>query len=148
MSEGAPAILKNRRPDLEPTANLARCRPVSGSTPEPGRYAEAAVDGSAATAWVPEAREGSLRVDLARPATLRRVGITWTEPRPASHRVETSLDGRHWQRVTVAPDSGDLAQNVVARHVRVTVRGTSGGSGGSGGSGVEDRPGIGELRVE
>ncbi|MDQ8702865.1 discoidin domain-containing protein [Streptomyces sp. LHD-70] len=142
VSQGAPAILKTRRPDLEPTANLARCRPVSGNTPEPGRYAEAAVDGSTATAWVPEAREDSLRVGLARPATLRRVDITWTEPRPASHRVETSLDGRHWQRVTVDPDSGELAQSVVARHVRVSVRGTSEGAGS------EDRPGIGELRVE
>ncbi|MFM9370784.1 discoidin domain-containing protein [Streptomyces sp. Da 82-17] len=139
VSRGAPAVLETRRPDLEPTPNRARCRPVEASTPEPGRYAEAAVDGSTATAWVPEAREGSLRVALNGVTAVRRVGLTWTKPRPESYRVETSLDGLRWREVTVDPESGELTESVLARHVRVTVRGAAGD---------EQRPGIGELRVE
>lgn len=139
VSEGAPAVLETRRPDLAPTDDLARCRPVEGSTPEPGRYAEAAVDNSAATAWVPEARQGSLRVDLARAGTVHRVAPKWSGPRPEAYRVETSLDGRIWRRVGTDADSGELHEPTLARHVRVTVRGTAD---------PEKRSGISELRVE
>ncbi|MER8158075.1 glycosyl hydrolase family 65 protein [Streptomyces sp. NPDC094472] len=50
VSRGAPAVLKTRRPDLEPTDNVARCGKATTSTEEPGMYAGAAVDGDAATA--------------------------------------------------------------------------------------------------
>lgn len=94
VRKGAPVVLKTRRPDLKPTGNLARCHPVTAGTPEPGRYAEAAVDGSAATAWVPAARQGSLRVDLSRASVVRSIAPEWSGPRPDAYRVETSLDGR------------------------------------------------------
>ncbi|MGW0732262.1 discoidin domain-containing protein [Streptomyces sp. NPDC002851] len=139
VSKGAPALLKTRRPDREPTANLARCRTVQGSTPEPGRYAEAAVDGSEATAWVPAARQGSLRVDLGHATPVRRIVSTWAEPRPDTYRLETSVDGRNWQPVEAYENSGALAEKTLARYVRVTVRGAEGS---------EKRPGISELRVE
>ncbi|WP_084510192.1 glycosyl hydrolase family 65 protein, partial [Nocardia lijiangensis] len=63
---GAPVTVETRRPDRAPTGNLARCRPVTGSSTEPGRYPDAAVDGSTATGWSPDGAHGSLTVDLGR----------------------------------------------------------------------------------
>ncbi|NGO80318.1 haloacid dehalogenase [Streptomyces sp. YC504] len=85
-----PAVLKTRRPDLAPGGSLARCRPASASSEEPGLYAAAAVDGSAATAWKPERAGASLSVDLGRVRPVKSVSAG------GSHRVETSVDGERW----------------------------------------------------
>ncbi len=53
-STGASVRVPTRRPDLAPTDDAARCKPAQASTEEPGMYAEAAVDGSAATIWAPD----------------------------------------------------------------------------------------------
>ncbi|WP_275560430.1 glycosyl hydrolase family 65 protein [Streptomyces sp. 5-6(2022)] len=127
VSRGAPAVLKTRRPDLEPTDNVARCGEATASTEEPGMYAGAAVDGNAATAWVPDAAEGTLTADLGRAVRLAKVSPEWTRTHPASHEVRTSLDGRHWREGTTGP----------ARFVRVTVRSAD----------DKKRAGIEELRV-
>ncbi|WP_211125480.1 glycosyl hydrolase family 65 protein [Streptomyces yatensis] len=127
VSRGAPAVLKTRRPDLEPTDNVARCGKATASTEEPGMYAGAAVDGNAATAWVPDAAQGTLTADLGRAVRLAKVSPEWTRTRPASHEVRTSLDGRHWREGTTGP----------ARYVRVTVRSAD----------DKKRAGIEELRV-
>lgn len=112
VSEGAPAVLKTRRPDLTPTTNLARCQEATASSQEPGMEPGAALDGSAATAWVPNAARGTLTADLGRTVRIGEVTPRWTTIRPASHRVETSLDGRHWRDGATGP----------ARYVRVTLR--------------------------
>ncbi|MFH0519684.1 glycosyl hydrolase family 65 protein [Streptomyces sp. M41] len=104
--------LKTRRPDLVPTPDLARCRPVTATSAEPGSYAEAAVDGSAATVWSPSAERASLTVDLGRAVSVGTVRPTWVK-RPESYAVEVSVDGRTWRRA-----DGDGA-----RFVRVRVRG-------------------------
>ncbi|MGW6207633.1 discoidin domain-containing protein [Streptomyces sp. NPDC055089] len=105
--------LPTRRPDLTPTTDAARCRPATATSETPGLYAAAAVDGSAATAWSPDAQEGSLTVDLGRAAPVTRIAPAWTDVPPASHRLETSADGRTWH---------PYRAGAVARDVRVTVR--------------------------
>ncbi|MEU7736383.1 glycosyl hydrolase family 65 protein [Streptomyces griseus] len=118
-----------RRPDLTPTADAARCRPVTAASEAPGLYAEAAVDGAPATSWSPDGAVGSLTVDLgAKPLRLVSVTPEWSDTAPASHTVETSLDGRFW-RPYLAGDS--------ARKVRVTVRSED----------PEKPAGLAELRV-
>ncbi|MBA4866360.1 glycoside hydrolase family 65 protein [Streptomyces sp. PSKA54] len=114
VSEGFPARLKTRRPDLEPTANTARCRPATATSEEPGLYAAAAVDGNAATYWRPEDPDASLTVELARTAPLSEVRVTGTR----AYTTRTSMDGAHWR----APEPG-----VAARYVRVTLTGTKPG---------------------
>lgn len=112
VSQGAPAHLKTRRPDLEPTDNLARCRSAQASSEQPGQYADAALDGSTATAWVPDTTRATLTADLGKPARYSRITPHWTDVKPVKNTVRTSLDGRHWK--TADPDGG------TARYVRVT----------------------------
>lgn len=138
VSENAPAVLETRRPDLAPTGNLARCRTASAGSEEPGMYAGAAADGSGATSWTPGRRQDSLRVDLGGPARIERIAPEWTKPRPGSRRLQTSVDGKHWRTVEAESGSGELRRPVLARHVRVTVRGAEAG----------DHPGIAELVVD
>ncbi|MFJ4706909.1 glycosyl hydrolase family 65 protein [Streptomyces anulatus] len=122
--------LPTRRPDLSPTADAARCRPVAATSEAPGLYAEAAVDGAGATSWSPDGAEGSLTVDLGpRPLRITAVTPRWSDVPPASHTLETSLDGRFW-RPFLAGDT--------ARKVRVTVRSQD----------PEKPVGLAELRVE
>ncbi|MEU2718797.1 discoidin domain-containing protein [Streptomyces sp. NPDC007205] len=111
LAKDAPVSLKTRRPDLAPISNLARCRPVTATSQEPGLYAEAAVDGDAATAWRPERAGGSLTVDLGRSVRISRIQVTGT----AEYRLETSADGGHW-----VPYEG---KPVTGRQVRITVTG-------------------------
>ncbi|MGW7751565.1 hypothetical protein ACWGK6_08370 [Streptomyces violaceusniger] len=80
-----------------------------------------------ATAWVPDAAQGTLTADLGRAVRLAKVSPEWTRTRPASHEVRTSLDGRHWHEGTTGP----------ARYVRVTLRSAD----------DKKRAGIEELRV-
>nr|WSW67031.1 discoidin domain-containing protein [Streptomyces sp. NBC_00995] len=105
--------LPTRRPDLAPTTDAARCRPATATSETPGLYAAAAVDGSAATAWSPGGRTGALTVDLGRTAPVTAITPEWTDVPPASHRLETSADGRNWQ---------PYRTGAVAREVRITVR--------------------------
>ncbi|WP_033286444.1 discoidin domain-containing protein [Streptomyces sp. NRRL F-525] len=108
--------LKTRRPDLTPTTDLARCRPATATSSTSGLYPEAAVDGSPATAWSPDADRATLTVDLGRAVRVGTVRPTWAK-QPGSYRVEVSADRRTWHTPDGTP----------ARYVRVTVR--SGGKG-------------------
>jgi hypothetical protein len=84
-------------------------------------YAEAAVDGSAATIWAPEptAAIASLTVDLGRATTVTRITPQWNEVLPTSSQVLTSLDGTTWTPAPVAGADGSLSAPVSARYVRV-----------------------------
>ncbi|MFE8007420.1 discoidin domain-containing protein [Streptomyces sp. NPDC057418] len=104
--------LPTRRPDLTPTSDAARCRPATATSETPGLYAAAAVDGSPSTAWSPDGATGSLTVDLRGAHRLASLTPRWTDVAPASHALETSLDGRTWRPFR----AGDAA-----RKVRVTV---------------------------
>ncbi|MBC9711037.1 haloacid dehalogenase [Streptomyces sp. TRM66268-LWL] len=92
VTAGKPAALKTRRPDLAPGGSLARCRPVSATSEEPGLYAAAAVDGSTATVWRPERAGAALSVDLGQMRPVKSVSAG------GSYRVETSVDGKRWGR--------------------------------------------------
>ncbi|MFE0171408.1 discoidin domain-containing protein [Streptomyces sp. NPDC059002] len=111
VTADSPAVLRTRRPDLTPTTDAARCRPVTATSEDPGLYAAAAVDGNPATTWSPTARTASLTVDLGRPARIGAITPKWAV-RPASQRVETSADGHTWHTPDATP----------ARQVRITVR--------------------------
>ncbi|MEC4020311.1 discoidin domain-containing protein [Streptomyces sp. H27-D2] len=115
VSADAPAVLKTRRPDLEPTANLARCRTAKASSEQPGLYASAALDGNTATPWTPEGRDGTLTADLGRASRISGVTPRWTDTKPASYTLRTSVDGKHWRDVKALDGSR------LARFVRVTV---------------------------
>ncbi|MER5252282.1 discoidin domain-containing protein [Streptomyces sp. NPDC002855] len=111
VSQGAPAHLKTRRPDLEPTDNLARCHAAKATSEQPGQYANAALDGSTATAWVPDTARATLTADLGEVSRISKITPHWTDVKPAKHTVQTSRDGQHWN--TASPDGGS------ARYVRV-----------------------------
>src|SRR3954469_5817376 len=129
------ATIPTRRPDLTPTDDLARCRPTAASSEEPGMYAEAAVDGSAATFWAPTASSADLTVDLGTVTRVSSVTTTWTDTPPASSRILTSTDGTTWTPARVG-SNGKLNGPVDARYVRVEV--TSAGT---------THPGLRELDV-
>lgn len=63
---------------------------MSASSEEPGLYAAAAVDGSAATVWKPERAGAWLKVDLGRVRAVKSVSAG------GSYRVESSVDGKRW----------------------------------------------------
>jgi trehalose/maltose hydrolase-like predicted phosphorylase len=121
VGAGAPFTVTTRRPDRTPTDDAARCEPAQASSEEPGMYAEAAVDGSAATIWAPDpaTTTANLTVDLGRATTITRITPDWTDVRPSSYQVLVSLDGTNWTAAPAADADGNLAQPVDARYVRV-----------------------------
>ncbi|MFD6157738.1 discoidin domain-containing protein [Nocardia sp. NPDC060256] len=121
VSRDHPLSVKTRRPDLAPTDNLARCKSVSASSAEPGRYAEAAVDGSIATGWAPDADRGTLTVDLGTETPVGRILPHWSDPAPTAPTVSVSPDNKAWTAVTVDPATGTLASPISARYVRLDI---------------------------
>ncbi|MGW1377113.1 discoidin domain-containing protein [Streptomyces sp. NPDC002446] len=138
VSRGLPAVLKTRRPDLAATTNAARCTPATATSEEPGMYAPGAVDGNAATAWVPDAATGTLTVDLGRTTRVGQITPHWTRTRPKSFNVQVSTDGKHWSGT-------GYAGRTPARYVRVTVTGER--TPAAGGK-PAPHPGISELTVQ
>ncbi|MEW1723965.1 discoidin domain-containing protein [Streptomyces sp. NPDC093109] len=129
LATATPVTLPTRRPDLTETDDAARCRPATATSEQPGLYAEAAVDGAPATAWIPADPEAALTVTLARRTAITSITPHWTDgAAPASYTVETSVDGTHWS---------PLEPGAEASTVRVTVRTRPG----------DRRPGITELSV-
>jgi hypothetical protein len=129
------ATIPTRRPDLAPTDDLARCRPATASSEEPGEYAEAAVDGSVATVWSPAASPASLTVDLGQVTRISSVVTTWGDVTPATSRILTSTDGTTWTERR-AGSAGKLQPPADGRYVRIEV--TSSGTA---------HPGLRELVV-
>ncbi|MGW0787025.1 glycosyl hydrolase family 65 protein [Streptomyces sp. NPDC002911] len=107
--------LPTRRPDLTPTSDAARCRPATATSEAPGLYAEAAVDGSPSTSWSPDGATGTLTVALREATRIASLTPRWTDIAPASHTLETSLDGRIWR---------PYEPGATARQIRLTVRST------------------------
>ncbi|MFE9575153.1 discoidin domain-containing protein [Nocardia sp. NPDC006044] len=137
VSRDHPLIVQTRRPDRSSTDNLARCKLVTSSSDESGRYAAAAVDGSGATAWTPTNNEGSLTVDLGGPTEVARIHPSWSGALPTEWAIKTSADNRTWTTVSVDPATGALPSAVVARFVRLVIVATEANS----------HPGISELEV-
>lgn len=122
LSIGSPLTVPTGRPDLTPTQNVARCKPVTATSNEPGRYAAASVDGDVATAWAPDSDGGSITVDLETPTPISRIIERWSDPAQAIPNTQISLDDQTW--IPVVPDAatGELANHPVARYVRVDLR--------------------------
>jgi hypothetical protein len=79
-----------------------------------------AVDGGEATIWAPTDTTASLTDDLGSRRRVSAIAVHWTDARPGSSRIETSLDGTTW--TSVAPGAaGDLHNTIAARYVRVTL---------------------------
>jgi hypothetical protein len=125
LGSGGSLTVPTRRPDLSPTDNLARCRSATATSEEAGMYAEAAVDGSEATIWAPDAATGSETVDLGSRVKVKTIAVHWTDTLPASSSIATSTDGSTWSTATT-DSSGKLRNPVTARYVRVTLTPPSG----------------------
>jgi len=103
VGQGQSITIPTRRPDLQPTTDLARCQQVTASSFVPGDNPVAAVDGSTATAWVATGPQATLTVQLAQPANLKSATITRGSSGPFAYSLETSTDGINWQVVGTAP---------------------------------------------
>lgn len=115
-----PLTLPTRRPDRAPTDNLARCTSVTASAEEPGRYADAAVDGSVGTGWSPGAGPADLTVDLGAETSIGRVLPRWSGPVPTS-TVAASPDNHTWTTVPLDPATGAPTRPVTTRYLRLTL---------------------------
>ncbi|MEU0507470.1 discoidin domain-containing protein [Nocardia sp. NPDC005998] len=131
------ATFPTRRPDLTPTADLARCKPVMTTSDEPGKYAAAAVDGSTATGWAPDGPQGALTVDLGKDTRIDRIVPHWTEPARTATTFTVSADEHAWTPVTVDPTTGTLPSPISARYVRLELTATD----------PATHPGIRELEI-
>jgi trehalose/maltose hydrolase-like predicted phosphorylase len=135
VEPGETVTIPTRRSDLQPTDNLARCKPVTASSSQPGSPAVAAVDGIPATAWVAADAKAMLIVDLEKPTEIASVRVVRGSREPSPYSVEISIDGTHWKSVAnapaTAPGSGagtdELAfAPVEAREVRLVFAGATG----------------------
>ena len=145
LATGATRTLPTRRPDLTPTGDLARCRPVTAS-PATAEPAESAVDGSVSTQWIGPDPSASVQVDLGTVVPLGQVEVTrndvTTFPAPpggdqgvtkptvsAGERVEASVDGTTWRVVgtVTSPTLHDAlaGDGQPARYVRLVALGAT-----------------------
>ncbi|MFD7667069.1 discoidin domain-containing protein [Streptomyces sp. NPDC059788] len=134
VSRSVPLTLKTRRPDLAETDNAARCGTARATSEEPGMYAGAAVDGNAATSWVPDGPDGSVTVDLGKPSRIGQIAPHWKGGEPTSYLAQVSMDGKHWYGT-------GYDGRTTARYVRLTVHGADAAKDGR-------RPGLAELTVQ
>lgn len=103
VETGAPLLIPTRRPDLQATEDMVRCRPITATSSLPGSPAVAAVDGSPATAWTAAERQATLTINLAAPATLGTIKVLRGNRDPFPYVVEASPDGVEWKTIATAP---------------------------------------------
>ena len=118
VMRAAPLTIGTRRPDLAPTSNVARCRDTHSDSEEPGRYAEAAVDGNDATSWLLDGPAGTMTADLGDVRRISAFDLELAEPRPSSVRLLTSVDGKRFE-----PAPARIPGGRPARFVRVELTG-------------------------
>ena len=150
---GGSLTIPTRRPDRDPTADLARCQPATASSSQLGADPLAAVDGSPATGWHPQQIAASLTVPLAHKATISSATVLWGRewpPQPApnvhpppgpvkllratSYDLVVSVNGHDWTvaasvsgRTTGTRDVLTFAP-VRARYVGLRISGASNGT--------------------
>jgi hypothetical protein len=105
VAPGGSIIMPTRRPDLQPTADLARCQSVTASSFVPGDEPVAAVDGSTATPWAATGPQATLTVKLAQASKIRSITVTRAATSAFSYKVETSSDGSSWKVIASSPSS-------------------------------------------
>ncbi|HEV7647287.1 MAG TPA: ThuA domain-containing protein [Actinophytocola sp.] len=130
------AVAADCRPATGGGTELARGRPVTVSSVEPGTpHAGAnAVDGNTGTRWSSAFADPQwITVDLGASHAISRVRLTWETAYGRAYEIQTSGDGASWQRAygTTTGDGGtdDVAVSANGRYVRVygTQRGTQWG---------------------
>jgi hypothetical protein len=128
IGSGSSLSIPTRRPDLTPTTNVARCKSATATSEESGMYAEAAVDGSKATIWAPDATAGggSLTVDLGARTKLSGAAVEWTDTLPTASSIQTSPDGSTWTAAPPTDQDGQFRKPVQARYLRVNMTIASG----------------------
>ncbi len=129
-AQGHPVTIPTRRPDLQPTTDLARCQPATASSWVPGNEPVAAVDGSPATPWVPTSPQATLTVHLAKTSTINTVTVTRSTG-SYGYTVETSTDGTTWHTVGTAPSTSTGTDTISfsptqAQYVRLNFPGGTG----------------------
>jgi hypothetical protein len=133
VAPGQSTTIATRRPDLQPTKDLARCQQVSASSFVPGDEPVAAVDGSTATPWEATSPQAALTVQLAKQKNIGSVTVTRGSSDSFSYSVETSTDGSNWHVVATAPATSTGTDQFTfaptqAQFVRLDFPGGSGAS--------------------
>jgi F5/8 type C domain-containing protein/glycosyl hydrolase family 65 len=100
---GRGLTIPTRRPDQQPTDDLAQCQPASASSFVLGDEPVAAVDGSTATPWMPTSSQATLTVNLSKQTNVETVTVVRGSTDSFSYKVETSTDGSNWKVVATAP---------------------------------------------
>jgi trehalose/maltose hydrolase-like predicted phosphorylase len=129
-TQGHPVTIPTRRPDLQPTSDLARCQPVTASSWVPGNEPVAAVDGSPATPWVPTSPTANLTIHLAKASTINTVTVTRSTA-AYGYTVQTSTDGTTWNTVGTSPSTSTGTDTISfsptqAQYVRLNFPGGTG----------------------
>jgi trehalose/maltose hydrolase-like predicted phosphorylase len=133
VATGGSITLPTRRPDRQPTSDLARCQQVDASSYVPGEEPVAAVDGSTATPWQATDPDATLTVKLAKRTQVRGVTVTRGSSAAFGYSVETSADGSSWRRVATAPATSTGVDTLTftptqAQYVRLDFPGGGGGA--------------------
>ena len=125
--------MPTRRPDLQPTTDLARCAAVTADGTDPSYPATGAVDGSPITSWQAKSAQASLVADLGAARTLAHATLSWDASRATDYTLSVSTDGTTWRQVAaVAGASGAGPDQLTfpatsARYLRLAITATSTG---------------------
>jgi trehalose/maltose hydrolase-like predicted phosphorylase len=131
VQSGKVLILPTRRPDLQPTGDLARCQSIAASSSLAANPPVGAIDGIPATAWTAAEPKAALTVTLASPTWLRKITVHRGSPGLFSYSVEASLDGLQWKTIGAAPAKSAgidefTATQMRAKFVRLKFQGDKG----------------------
>jgi hypothetical protein len=131
VGQGQSITIPTRRPDLQPTTDLALCQQVSASSFVPGDDPVAAVDGSTATPWQATGPQATLTVRLAKRTNLTSATVTRGSSDSFRYSVETSANGSTWHVVATAPATSSGVDHfsfssTQAQYVRLDFPGGSG----------------------
>ena len=143
VAAGDSLELPTRRPDLAPSDDLARCRPVTASSADPSHPPVGAVDGDTGTAWQANGSNAWLQVDLGADRPVGHVDVDWAGAPATVEGVLVSPDGRAWRPAGVVDASRGTSRDtftlasVTTRYLRLQLVAPRGGS----------PPAIAELRV-
>jgi trehalose/maltose hydrolase-like predicted phosphorylase len=115
--------IPTRQPAATPTADIARCAPVTATSADPSYPPVAAVDGTDATSWNATAPGATLTVDLGTARPVRTVEVR-TPNTTTAYTIQVSTDGDAWTTVVTqgassrSATSHDVDPAVTARYVR------------------------------
>jgi trehalose/maltose hydrolase-like predicted phosphorylase len=122
VSVGSPLVLQTRTAGAT-NADVVRCQPATANAEDPSAPADAAVDGSLATAWwsgTDPAIDTSLTVSLPTATTVSRATVTWQDDRPLAPYDLQVRTGGSWRTVATVDASDQLVDHVSFAAVKAT----------------------------